>query len=318
MTRIPCLLLSLALLAPAALAATNVIAPRNRSSGGTECQQVNVSGTLTNTLCLDPSSGSARVGIGTTSPAYTLDVTGQAVVRSGLSVLANVRGTEGTGTTTLTDADNREQVFNLSAGRTVVLPTTNIKAGDVWVFDNLSASNDLTVQSSNTTSLTVANGANQDATVRGGYVVLRALVNSPTTPANWLVEKVNESFSLSGTPTSNTGTPNGATATVLFTRNNRSFNVNSAMSMGNNASWNSMVLSSFAPVRFRPSNSVYSYISTGNPNQASSLFCASTISSAGTLSSFVTSLSGATVSTPNSLVGDTSINTLYVQVAWTN
>lgn len=90
---------------------------------------------------------------------------------------ANVRGSEGAGTTTLASTDNFWQVFNLSAGRTVVLPSAGITAGQRFVMENV-GNGALTVQSSNT---------NQVGVVDSLYSKLElvALINSPSTSAHW-------------------------------------------------------------------------------------------------------------------------------------
>lgn len=67
------LIFAIALIAGTA-SATDLRAPRNRSSGGKICQQVNVSGTMTDGLCLDASSGLANVGMGTTTPGAGLQI----------------------------------------------------------------------------------------------------------------------------------------------------------------------------------------------------------------------------------------------------
>lgn len=95
---------------------------------------------------------------------------------------ANVRASEGAGTTTLVYTDAKEQIFNLSAARTVKLPTTSVKAGDKWVFKNV-ASGDyaLTIEPSG--------AATTLAKVNSRYAVAEAvaLINTPTAVADWIV-----------------------------------------------------------------------------------------------------------------------------------
>ena len=112
---------------------------------------------------------------------------------------ASVRGTEGAGTTTLTSLDNKWQVFNLSAARTVLLPTTNIRAGDVVQLDNISTAFDLSVQSSAGTAFTTANGASSVGIIRSGFMSFLAKVDSPTTPAHWYVTAAHGSGTFSST-----------------------------------------------------------------------------------------------------------------------
>ena len=159
---------------------------------------------------------------------------------------ANIRASEGAGTTTLVaGTDNPSQVFNLSASRTVVLPSTGVNAGDVWVLENRAAF-DMIVQSSALTALTVANSANQDATVQQGYVVLRALQALPTTPAHWLVEYVRDEAQY-------TGTTSGAIAvafTINFLRINRLVSLQALSASGTGTT--NTITASAGPVRIRP------------------------------------------------------------------
>lgn len=92
---------------------------------------------------------------------------------------ANVRASEAGGTTTLTSADNFWQVFNLSAARTVLLPSGGITKGQRFTMENVGTGT-LTVQSS---------GANTVGFVDSLYskMTLVALVDSPSTAANWKV-----------------------------------------------------------------------------------------------------------------------------------
>ena len=93
---------------------------------------------------------------------------------------ANVRASEAGGTTTLVYTDAKEQIFNLSAARTVKLPTTGVKAGDKWILKNISTVTTaiLTIQSSGANTLGVNNSA--DASVN-----CTALQDTPTTAAHW-------------------------------------------------------------------------------------------------------------------------------------
>lgn len=91
---------------------------------------------------------------------------------------ANIRASEGAGTTTLASQDSRWQVFNLSAARSVLLPSTNILAGDIWTINNRSSSFALTVKSSDNTTIT---------TVTNGGIKLAALQDAPTSSSHWLI-----------------------------------------------------------------------------------------------------------------------------------
>lgn len=114
---------------------------------------------------------------------------------------ANVRASEGVGTTTLVVTDNKHQLFNLSAARTVVLPTTGVKAGQKWLIQN-SGTFTLTVQSSGLNTLT---------TVLGTNAILTALQDSPTSAAHWSISNPGETIS---------GTTPAATLTTTSRVNN--------------------------------------------------------------------------------------------------
>lgn len=171
--------------------------------------------TLGDTIYGGSAGASTRLAGNITSARQVLTQTGTGSVSAAPSWgdiynTANIRGSEGAGTTTLTSSDLRTQVFNLSASRTVVLPTTGILAGEVWVLKS-SGAGDLVVQASNTTQITFANagtGSVGDPTIRSGTVILVPLQNTPTTPAHWSVISVVEMGSFSGTITSGlSGTP---------------------------------------------------------------------------------------------------------------
>jgi hypothetical protein len=134
------------------------------------------------------------------------------------AVPANIRASEGAGTTTLTRDDNRVQVFNLSAARTVVLPTTGIKAGDVIVLRNRSTFV-LTVKSSDTTNLTIANGHNTEGTLRNGYISIMALQDTPTTNAHWITIDAIEQGSFAPTVSSTTNIDATSGSSGKFFRN---------------------------------------------------------------------------------------------------
>lgn len=93
----------------------------------------------------------------------------------------------------------RHYVFtSFSTTRNVTMPTTNVKKGDVYLLENTAAF-DMVVKSSAGTAMTIANGSNYDATVRKGFVLLRATQDAPTTPAHWYVVHVEEYYDHSST-----------------------------------------------------------------------------------------------------------------------
>jgi len=120
--------------------------------------------------------------------------------------------------TTLLNTSNDAQNFNISASRDVTLPTTSVKAGRVFTITNRGAFN-LVVKASNGNALTIANSCNMDATIQNGRVIVRALQDTPTTPAHWHVDYVNET-DVSFTVTL-TGMTASTTGTAKFSRTNK-------------------------------------------------------------------------------------------------
>lgn len=164
-----------------------------------------------------PDATPARSGVVTTS---LQNFAGPKVAQDGISNVANVRASEGSGTTTLTSSDNRHQIFNLSAARTCVLPTTGIVKGEEFVIENQAAF-DLTIQSSNGTEITSAGGSNMTATHQKGNCVLVALQAAPTTPAHWRVKYVEDEFTISAGSVgvfSGSGSVTAGTAEVYWRR----------------------------------------------------------------------------------------------------
>ena len=150
-----------------------------------------------------------------------LQTFGQRVIAVETKFSGFVRGSEGAGTTTLVSTDYFYQIFNLTAARTCVLPTTGIKSGDLIQIENR-GDFDLTIQSSSLSAFTLANGANQDATIKVGFVTLRALQDAPTAVTHWMVVNVQEV----GTHSITFTVGSAATKTIRYSRNNASIVLN--------------------------------------------------------------------------------------------
>lgn len=91
----------------------------------------------------------------------------------------NIRAAEGAGTTTLVAADNHNQRFDLTAGRTVKLPITTVSAGDTWTLANPNGFR-LTIQADDASDIIFSWGSS---------TTLVALVNAPATNTDWAVVK---------------------------------------------------------------------------------------------------------------------------------
>lgn len=173
-------------------------------------------------------------------------------LKAGFSA-ANIRTSEGTGTTTLTNSDNPHQIFNLSAARTCVLPTTGVLAGQVVRLENRT-NFALTVQASGGQDLTIANSANLDATINIGHVILTALQAAPTTAAHWRVSSVSDRGGFTATPTG------AVTNTITFNWIRQGARVTLSAEQTNATASSSSNISVSAiqiPGRLTPSISVY-------------------------------------------------------------
>lgn len=141
--------------------------------------------TLANTGAFTFNTVNSNVGTfgdGTHVGQFTVNAKGLITAASSVAITStlmngNVRGSEGGGTVTLTNADNQTQTFNLTSAETVKLPTTGIAKGDIWVMNNPNAFV-LTIQSS---------GANTIIKSLGARAILQANVATPTAAADWTV-----------------------------------------------------------------------------------------------------------------------------------
>jgi hypothetical protein len=113
--------------------------------------------------------GNVNITVGASGPSFPLGTP---------FTKANVRSGE-TGTVTLTSSvKDRPQIFNATGALTVNLPSTGIVSGDtLWLY-NQSTTNLMTVQASGGQYITAA---------YTGWIQVIALVNAPTTAANWLL-----------------------------------------------------------------------------------------------------------------------------------
>lgn len=118
----------------------------------------------------------------------------------------NVRAPEGGGTVTLTNADKRIQLFDLTAAETVKLPTAGVLKGDIWEM-----------QSANFFILTVeADDATIIRKINGKALQIIALTDTPATNTDWEVSSVKPMFSTSDIPYTPTFSTNSAVGANSF------------------------------------------------------------------------------------------------------
>lgn len=100
-----------------------------------------------------------------------------------------------TANATLTDADNRTQTVSAAAGVTVTMPTTNIKAGEIWTFYN-NSTNFLYLVASDASAIgaaLVAGSVSPAKVEQSGKIKVVALIDTPVSNADWRVVEVTES-----------------------------------------------------------------------------------------------------------------------------
>lgn len=195
------------------------------------------------------------------------------------------------GSISLTDKDLRDQIFNLSATATVTLPSSGIKTGDIFTLYNSSA-NDLVVNSSNASSLTVANGANIDATIQGGFVKLLALQDTPTTPAHWRVLDVYEQINNLSITYGNCIPSTTVTGNYLIRRNNVcTIRLNAFASDVTANATTTMTTNAFMPVRTRSQGGFCGFLRMKNGATNSFIrMCPVTVTTGGALTIYATML----------------------------
>lgn len=157
------LALALAVFASPATA-TDLSNPRNRSSGGKQCEMVNVSGTMTNALCV---SGTADVGVGTSTPFHyagytTLGINGN----PGANIDFTTNG--------VLDAEVNANSSGMNLGTDIAAPVIfNVNTGEKM---RLATNGKVAIG-------TITPSTNQLLTVAGG-VSFGGYINDPVTPTS--------------------------------------------------------------------------------------------------------------------------------------
>lgn len=173
----------------------------------------------------------------------------------------NIRSSEGAGTTTLSSSDYAWQIFNLTAARTCVLPSTGIVAGQRIFIQNRTFF-ELTLQASNGSALTVANSCNMHGSIQKGSIELIALQATPTTPAHWFVVSVEDQGTFGVTFTQTGGFSQAVT--VTYNRIGRSVTLRVPSFGGTTTAASAMTGSVSIPTGIRPPTNVYKNVPVTN------------------------------------------------------
>ncbi len=142
--------------------------------------------------------------------SWTMDLDDIRVGIGGISTLdnVNIRAAEGGGTITLTSYDNQGQVFDLSGAEVVLLPTANVKKGDVYNIAERGNAFDLSVQASDASLLEI---------IRNTEIKLVALVDTPVANTDWALLRANDAETMAIGPDADTTLTSGAARLQLVT-----------------------------------------------------------------------------------------------------
>ncbi len=191
---------------------------------------------------------------GTGAPTFSSTTTTLKKFSGGLAQAATI-DTSNTNVT-LSNTSNRYILFNsFSASRDVTLPTTSIVAGEIFTLVNTTAF-DMVVKASGGTALSKTSSG-MDGTVQVGYVVVMALVATPTAATDWRVLDAYESYAYSTTFTfDGTGSPGtSGSCGVTATRDGNTVTIQLATANCNGTSGTgsiSLTANTAAPTRMRP------------------------------------------------------------------
>lgn len=190
--------------------------------------------------------GQATVGIASESTAgIVLGSTVRTLVDNGVRFIGYV-GTNpevgGSSPFQLTSSHKRVQIVNPGAAITIKLPTTGIISGEEVTIVNRSAAYEVSIQSS---------GANAIDSLHRGHITLRALVDTPTSAANWKVVDY-ASFYAVGGQLANVSTTNAYAVIYLRTNSVVSIHVTGLASLATKSGNGSIDLAAAAPLWARP------------------------------------------------------------------
>lgn len=178
------ILLLLALFAGTASAATNLPGPVNRSSGGSQCTYVNVSGTETSAICANP-TGPATFPLGLSQNVKTASTSYAMTSTDGYGIVAVTTGSS-TITVTLPPP-------SASAGRSITIKKVDSGSGMITISPNASE----TIDGASTNVLNAQNS----------FVMLLCDGTNWQVLAVWDYLTVNGSSTTQSSPVANTGYP---------------------------------------------------------------------------------------------------------------
>jgi hypothetical protein len=130
---------------------------------------------------------SSSIGHAVEWTIFQLDAAFPAPILTPLTAQDN--GSEGAGTTTLTSQSNHRQLTTLTAARTYTLPSSGVSAGDEWTITN-NGDFALTINASGGTAVAVLNV---------GTIRLISRIATPTAKADWIVQSIFSTTTLSST-----------------------------------------------------------------------------------------------------------------------
>lgn len=196
----------------------------------TDTNSVNMTLHATNGISADLILSAAAADAGNFNAVNSIEADGlqtqvQKIDVQNAADTANVRASEGAGTTTLTIADKPQQVFNLSAGRIVVLPTTSVLAGQIYTLTNPNAFT-LTIQASDASVITTSIQTE---------VKVMALINTPVANTDWQVLDVISTGTVRSMVRLNTANGYGAVNTKIRRFTNTVTNTGSAITYADSA-----------------------------------------------------------------------------------
>jgi len=153
----------------------------------------------------------------------------------------------------LTAAHKRVQNISPTGTTIVRLPTTDILAGETVEIISRTTAFGTTIQASNGSEITKANGSNMTpGGFADGRIKLQALQDTPTTPAHWRVLDFYRNYEDLALGVSGLGLGSGATATLRATRSNNIVTAMFVATTGSGPTATNFSFTGIVPTSFRP------------------------------------------------------------------